>query len=67
MKLDRPRPTISAPDADIKTQTNDLSSSGPSSQSDAFSGYSLKEFESLLNELEFQKQQNLKKRSSSLS
>jgi hypothetical protein len=67
MKLDRPAPTSSAPDATIKTNTNKGLPEGPSTGTDAFSGYSLKDFDSLLNELESQKRQNVKLRSSSLS
>lgn len=67
MKLDRPTPKTSAPDAEIKQNTNKGLPPGPSTQTDAFSGYSLRDFETLLNELESQKRQSQKLRSSSAS
>lgn len=65
MALDRPKLTTSVPDAGMRDSMSVNSKSA--TNQDAFAGYSLKEFDSLLNELESQKRQNLKLRSSSLS
>jgi len=65
MALDRPKPTTSVPDAGMRDSMS--VNSKPATNQDAFASYSLKEFDSLLNELESQKRQNLKLRSSSLS